>query len=119
MDSGQIVAAVATMILAASADDDASEEEVARLKGVIAERTSWSDIDGLLDKGRARVATVFAAAGDEAKLKAALTALGEEVGDVAARKSALELATVVAAADGLNEHEKTGLAAIRDAFGVG
>ncbi len=121
LEGEQVTAAVVTMVLAACADLNVSAEEVARVKEIVVQRTSWADDRGaeaLIETAHDRIRDISQLSDDHDKLRAALAVLGTAIGDVSAREIVLGLAEEVASVDGLDDDERSGLDMLIDAFGA-
>lgn len=121
LEGEQVTAAVLTMVLAACADLEVSDEELARVKEIVVQRTSWADdntADALIETAHDRIRDISQLADDREQLVAALGNVGAQIGDVPARESVLALAVEVASVDGLDEDEKIGIDMLMEAFGV-
>jgi hypothetical protein len=119
LEGEQVTAAVLTMMLAACADLDVSDDEVSRVKEIVVSRTSWADdaaADGLIETARDRIRDISQISDDREKLVTALSNVGKQIGDTSARESVLALAFEVASVDGLDEDEALGLAMLIEAF---
>ena len=86
----QVTAAVVTMVLAACADLDVSDKEVARVKEIVVKRTSWTSdevADALIETAHDRIRDISKLSDDKDKLLAALTHIGTQIGDLAVSKA--------------------------------
>ena len=121
LEGEQVTAAVVTMVLAACADLVVSDDEVARVKEILVGRTSWADdktADALIETAHDRIRDISELSDDRKLLLAALTNIGNQIGDVSARETVLGLAVEVAGVDGFDEDERVGINMLVEAFGA-